>query len=125
LAADLAFDPRFGHWQFIHIVTGNPWELQGGSSLLAPGVRVSPGDLLLAVNGRPVDAAVTPASLLVNQAGLAVELTVARSDGVDRRNVVVTALRDEQGACYREWVVASRAKVHEASSGRVGYVHVP
>jgi C-terminal processing protease CtpA/Prc len=80
---------------------------------------VSPGDLFLAVNGRPVDAVVTPASLLVNQAGLAVELTVARSDGQERRNVVVTTLRDEQGARYREWAAANRTKVHEVSGGQV------
>lgn len=125
LAADLAFDPASGRWRFTHIVAGDPWDPQGGSPLLAPGVRVAPGDLLLAVNGRPVDAAVSPASLLVNQAGLAVELTVAGADGQGRRDVVVTALRDEREARYREWVTANRAKVHAATGGRVGYVHVP
>jgi tricorn protease len=86
-------------------------------------VRVGAGDQLLAVNGRPVDAEVTPASLLVNQAGLAVELTVAGSGG--ERTVVVTALRDQRGARYREWVADNRRKVHEVTGGRVGYVHVP
>ncbi len=125
LAADLMFDPSSGRWRFTHIVAGDPWDPQGGSPLLAPGVRVVPGDLLLAVNGRPVDAAVTPASLLVNQAGLAVELTVSGPDGQGRRNVVVTALRNEREARYREWVAANRAKVRAATAGRVGYVHVP
>ena len=67
----------------------------------------------------------TPASLLVNQAGLAVELTVARPDGGGKRTVVVSTLRDERPARYREWVSANRAKVHEMTKGRVGYVHVP
>lgn len=125
LAADLAFDHASGRWRFTHIVAGDPWDPQGGSPLLAPGVRVAPGDVLLAVNGRVVDAAVTPASLLVHQAGLAVELTVADPTGQQRRNVVVTALRNERTARYREWVAANRAKVHQASDGRVGYVHVP
>jgi tricorn protease len=123
LAADLAFER--GKWYFTHVVEGDPWDSEGGSPLQAPGVRVKPGDRLLAVNGRPVGAEVTPASLLVNQAGLAVELTVAAPRAKHARTVVVTALRDERGARYREWVAANRRKVHEATGGRVGFVHVP
>lgn len=125
LGADLALDPDSGRWRFTHLVAGDSWEPEGGSPLLSPGVGVAPGDLLLAVNGRPVDAATTPTALLVNQAGLAVELTVAGPDGDRRRDVVVTALRNERPARYREWVTANRARVHDASGGRIGYVHVP
>ena len=125
LAADLAFDPGSGYWRFVHIVAGDTWDPEGGSPLLAPGVRVTPGDLLLAVNGRPVDAAVTPACLLVNRSGLTVELTVAGPDAQGRRDIVVTALRDDRGPRYREWVATNRSKVHEATGGRVGYVHLP
>jgi tricorn protease len=135
LAADLAYDPDPDDpgpdgtgaqaWRFAHIVEGDPWDPETGSPLRAPGVRVRAGDRLLAVNGRPVDATTTPASLLVNQAGLAVELTVARPDGSDRRTVVVATLRDARPARYREWVAVNRARVHEATKGRVGYVHLP
>ncbi|HEV8623524.1 MAG TPA: S41 family peptidase [Acidimicrobiia bacterium] len=125
LAADLAYDEDTATWRFTHIVDGDPWDPESGSPLRAPGVRISVGDRLLAVNGRPVNATTTPASLLVNQAGLAVELTVAGSDGGGKRTVVVSTLRDDRAARYREWVSANRAKVHEMTKGRVGYVHVP
>jgi tricorn protease len=130
LAADLAYDgdpdgTGAGAWRFTRIVDGDPWDPEAGSPLRAPGIRIRPGDRLLAVNGRPVDAATTPASLLVNQAGLAVELTVAGPDGKGRRTVVVSTLRDDRQARYREWVSANRARVHEATGGRVGYVHLP
>jgi tricorn protease len=125
LAADLAYDEDTATWRFTHIVDGDPWDPESGSPLRAPGVRISAGDRLLAVNGRPVNGTTTPASLLVNQAGLAVELTVARSDGSGKRTVVVSTLRDDRSARYREWVSANRAKVHEMTKGRVGYVHVP
>jgi tricorn protease len=132
LAADVAYDYEASTWRFTHLVDGDPWDPEAGSPLRAPGVRIAEGDRLLAVNGRPVDAVTTPASLLVNQAGLAVELTVAADgagpegpDGTGRRTVVVSTLRDERPARYREWVSANRARVHEATKGRVGYVHLP
>jgi len=38
---------------------------------------------------------------------------------------MVTALADETPARYREWVESHRAFVHQRSSGRVGYFHLP
>jgi tricorn protease len=125
LGADVDWDGEAGVWRFTHVVAGDPWDPEGDSPLRDPGVGVGSGDRLLAVNGRAVDAACTPPELLVNQAGLAVELTVAGVAGKDRRPVVVTTLRDERPARYREWVETNRSHVHEASGGRVGYVHVP
>jgi tricorn protease len=125
LGADLAYDDSASTWRFTHVVDGDPWDPEAGSPLRAPGVRIAAGDRLLAVNGRPVDAVTTPASLLVNQSGLAVELAVAGPDGAGRRTVVVPTLRDDRPARYREWVSANRARVQEATKGRVGYVHLP
>ena len=130
LAADLAYEPGAGAsgagaWCFTHVVDGDPWDPEAASPLRAPGVNISAGDRLLAVNGRRVDADTTPAALFVNQAGLAVELTVARPGGSGPRTVVVSTLRDDRPARYREWVSTNRARVHEATGGRVGYVHLP
>ena len=68
----------------------------------------------------------TPAERLVNQAGNEVVLTVrgAASDS-SPRTVTVKALSDERPARYRDWVDANRQKVHQATEGRVGYIHVP
>jgi tricorn protease len=52
-------------------------------------------------------------------------LTVGDGRGRRRRSVVITTMRDEFPARYREWVSANRARVHDATGGRVGYVHVP
>jgi tricorn protease len=135
LGADLAYEPDPGGphpgdkaaaaWRFTHVVVGDAWDPEAGSPLRAPGVNIAAGDRLLAVNGRKVDADTTPAALLVNQAGLAVDLTVARPDGSGQRTVVVSTLRDDRPARYREWVSANRARVREATGGRVGYVHLP
>ncbi len=41
------------------------------------------------------------------------------------RTVVVKAIHSEAPANYRHWVNENRRKVHGASNGRVGYVHIP
>jgi tricorn protease len=41
------------------------------------------------------------------------------------RTVLVKTLRSEIEARYREWVETNRRRVHEATAGRVGYVHIP
>jgi tricorn protease len=87
-------------------------------------VDVQPGDLLLAINGQPLGDGVTPGELLVNQAEQEVLLTVRRGDG-DPRTVAVKALANEMPARYRDWVEVNRLRVHEATGGRVGYVHIP
>jgi len=42
-----------------------------------------------------------------------------------RRSFTVRTLRDERPLRYRAWVKANRRWVHEATEGRVGYVHIP
>jgi tricorn protease len=39
--------------------------------------------------------------------------------------VLVTLLKDEVPARYRDWVERNRRWVHERSNGRVGYLHLP
>ncbi|MET8146335.1 PDZ domain-containing protein [Sphaerisporangium sp. NPDC005288] len=106
------------------IVAGDPWDPEATSPLNRPGLDVRPGDAVLAINGQPVGAAAGPARLLVNQADQEVELTVRRGDGPPR-TVTVKAISDEQPARYRDWVEANRARTHERTGGRVGYLHIP
>jgi tricorn protease len=39
--------------------------------------------------------------------------------------VAVRTLREEFSLRYRDWVEGNRARVHAATAGRVGYVHIP
>jgi tricorn protease len=86
-------------------------------------VAVRPGDVIVAVDGRPVDPVAGPAAQLVGAAGGTVELTVRR-DGEVRR-VAVQPLSDERPLRYHAWVADRRAAAHAASNGRVGYLHIP
>lgn len=41
------------------------------------------------------------------------------------RVVMVKTLRNDRPARYRAWIEANRARVHEATQGRAGYLHIP
>ncbi len=122
LAADLRLHAD-GGYAIEHIARGDPWEAAADSPLNAIGVLARRGDRIVAVNGQPVSRAVPPQALLVNQAGSRVALSLADERGI--REVVVSVLADEVPARYREWVERNRRWVHEASAGRVGYLHLP
>src|SRR5262249_14311901 len=92
---------------------------------LPPRPHRRPRPPLPPVNGQRLGAEVSPGQRLVNQAGNEVVLTLRR-DGEDQpRTATVKAVGDETPARYREWVESKRGFVHEASGGRVGYIHVP
>ncbi len=124
LGADIQWSARRKRWIVKRIPRGDSWVQSASSPLSAPGLRIREGDEILAVDGRKLSAKVSPAMCLVNQAGRAVRLTVARA-GRSRRDVVVQSLGSEQPLRYRDWVEANRERVHKATRGQVGYVHVP
>ena len=121
LGADLS--PADGGWRIDRILAGESSDPEARSPLRAAGVAASVGDLVVAVDGRPVDPAAGPAAGLVGRAGKPVELTL-RSGGADRR-VVVVPLASEEALRYQSWVAGRSAYVRERSGGRLGYVHVP
>ena len=123
LGADLAPGPD-GTWRVARVLPGESSDPRARSPLATPGVAVQPGDVLLAVDGRPVDPAVGPGPLLVGAAGKPVELTMA-SDGGAPRRFAVTPLASDRRLRYQDWVAGRRRLVRELSGGRAGYLHVP
>ena len=124
LGAELAPTADGAGYEIRAIVTGDPWETGADSPLNAVGVAARIGERIVAVNGQPVSRNRPPQALLVHQAGMKAELTLATADGT-KRAVLVKLLADEVPARYREWVERNRRWVHERSGGRVGYFHLP
>jgi tricorn protease len=123
LGADLE---RVGdEWRVARVLPGETSVRGARPPLSAPGVAVRAGDVLLAVDGRPVDPRLGPAPLLAGAGGVPVELTVRAAEGGETRQVVVLPLEDERALRYQAWVADRRAAVHELSGGRVGYLHIP
>ncbi len=126
LGADLSVESRSGRWRIDRVVRGDSWDDESGSPLAKPGINVHDGDYLLAVNGTAVGADRSPGELLVNQAGSEVALTIeTQDDAPTTRTVVVKTLGSEFPIRYRDWVESNRRRIHEATEGRIGYIHVP
>ncbi|MFP5346792.1 MAG: S41 family peptidase [Actinomycetes bacterium] len=123
LGADLSVDGE-GRWSIERVLPGESSAGQARSPLSAPGVAARAGEALLAVGGRAVDPVRGPGPLLVGTADTPVELLLGGTDDAPRR-VAVVPLADEMPLRYQNWVAGRRAAVHEATGGRVGYLHVP
>ncbi len=122
LGADLEAGPD--GWRIGRILPGEASDPRARSPLESPGTGISAGDLLVAIDGQPVNAATGPGPLLIGTAGKPVELSVIRADGTPHRAVVVP-LADERRLRYQDWVASRRRLVRELSQGRLGYLHVP
>ena len=90
-----------GTWRIARILPGESSVIGARSPLAAPGVAAAAGDLIVAVDGRPVDPDLGPNALLVGKADKPVELTLRR-DGADRRAVVVP-LASEHAPAITTW----------------------
>ncbi|MCQ6270487.1 PDZ domain-containing protein [Pseudarthrobacter sp. R1] len=128
LGADLVLTAA--GWEITHILAGESSDPLATSPLTRPGVGAKAGDILLAIDGVPLSATVTPAMQLVGAAGRPVELTLlnggAHGDSAGRqRRVAVVPVKDEERLRYQEWVASNRRTVREASGGTFGYLHIP
>ena len=128
LGADFEYDGATDSWRITHIVQGDPWDEKADSPLNGPGLNIKTGDRLIAINGRKLSRALPPQACLVNLAETQVTLTIVPQTSEvspQPRTVTVKTLRNDMSARYREWVESNRRRVHEATGGRVGYVHIP
>jgi tricorn protease len=111
-------------WRLTRVMRGDTSDPRARAPLAAPGAGIAAGDVLLAVDGRPVGPD-GPGPLLTGAAHRPVELTVAPADGSRPRSVPVVPLLTDTRLRYLDWVSAKRAQVRELSGGRIGYLHVP
>lgn len=122
LGADLIWDEAAQGYRITHIVQGDHWDALRGGPLAKPGINLQVGDVIVAINGQALSQDFTPGQALVNQNRTDVLLSLA---GENPRSVQIRTLDNEAPARYRDWVEGNRAKVHELSQGRIGYVHIP
>jgi len=115
-----------GAYRIAEIVTAAPWDAEVRSPLAEPGIDISEGDWVLAVNGTLLDISVDPWAAFEGLAETAVILTVNDQPTFDgAREVLVETLGSEARLRNLAWIERNRQKVDEATDGRVGYIYVP
>ena len=80
------------------------------------------GDLILAVDGKPVEAGTPWYQALARKNGKRILLTV-KAGGKEKEIIITPGANDTEGY-YQRWVRNNEKRVQELSGGRVGYVHV-
>ena len=80
----------------------------------------------MSINGHDLLSVTDPGELLRNQAGKQVLLRVRPKGKTETRDVIAkpVGLRRDGDLRYSEWEYTRRQAVEQASSGKIGYVHL-
>ncbi len=115
-----------GQFKIKEIIRAAAWDTEVVSPLDVPGVDVSEGDYILAVNGVKLDQYTDPWQGFTGTANKTTELTVSKSGGwSDAESVYVKPLSSETRLRNLAWIESNRQKVDELSGGKLGYIYVP
>ena len=124
LGAD--FSMESGRYRIARIYDGESWSPELRAPLSAPGINVSVGDFILAVNGVDLVAPDNIHRLLDGAANRQTVLTVNNLPNPQgARQVIVVPVANEQGLRTRAWVEENRRLVDTMSNGQLAYVYVP
>jgi tricorn protease len=122
----LAFDAASAHYRIARVLRGENDDEMYRSPATAVGVGLAAGDYLLAIDGEELQPDVSPYKLLRGKRGRTQRLLVNDKPQPDGARVVeVQGIDSEEKLFYLEWVAHNRARVAEASGGKLGYVHLP
>ncbi len=124
LGADYAIEN--GRYRVERVYDGENWNPGMQAPLTQPGVNVTAGEYILAVNGRDLRASDDIYSFFEATAGKSVVLKVGPDPGGEKsREVTVVPIGDEHGLRHLAWVEDNRRKVEQMTKGRVAYIHMP
>lgn len=128
LGVDFELDKKNNAYRIKKIYGGGELDADVYSPFAEPGIGVSEGDYILAVNGRPLDPGKDPWNAFQGLEGSTVILTIGPAQDLkNTREVTVRVISrgDEQKLRYLDRIASNRMKVDKATGGRVGYVYVP
>jgi tricorn protease len=123
LGADLVLDGK--NWKITNILVGRNWEESKRSPLTEPGIDVTKGMYLLAIDDVKVNDEFTPNMALENKANKLVKITVNTSTSMSgAKEYYIKTIKDDKDLRYYNWVEARRKIVDEKSGGKIGYIHM-
>jgi tricorn protease len=124
LGADFTIDS--GRYKIARIYDNESWNPDLRAPLAEPGLDVSTGDYILAINGEELKAPDNIYRLLDGTANRQTVLTVNSQPAMDgARQVTVLPIANEQTLRTRAWVEANRRLVDKLSGGQLAYVYLP
>ena len=124
LGVDLAEDGGF--YRIARIYTGEDWTPGTEGPLSIPGMGVSEGDYLLAIDGRELRTPTNPYRLLEGTAGRTITIRVGSTADISAaRDVVVEPIPNDAELRRWGWVAENQKRVDEMSGGRLAYVWLP
>ncbi len=93
---------------------------------MEPGIEVSEGDYILAVNNQAIDVTKDPWAAFQGLDDEIISIMVCDTPFLENaREVIVRTMSEEKKLRNLAWVEENRQKVFEASEGKVGYIYVP
>jgi tricorn protease len=115
-----------GRYRFSRVYSGENWNPDLTAPLTQPGVNVTAGEYLLAVNGRDVRPPENIYSFFEGLAGKSVVLRVGSdASGAGARDVTVVPIPDEYRLRNLAWIESNRRKVDQLSGGKIAYIYMP
>ncbi|HYL78019.1 MAG TPA: PDZ domain-containing protein, partial [Bryobacteraceae bacterium] len=115
-----------GRYRFKRIYSGESWNPQLRAPLAEPGLNVSAGDYLLAINGQDLAGKDDVSRLLEGTANKRVVLRVGSDpSGANSREITAMPVANEQQLRHQAWVEDNRRKVDQMSGGKLAYVYMP
>ncbi len=124
LGADFTIDN--GRYRVARIYDNESWNPDLRAPLAAPGVDVSVGDYIVAINGVELKAPDNIYRLLDGTANRQTVLAVNSRPSMDgARAVTVVPVANEQTLRTRAWVEHNRRLVDKLSNGQLAYVYLP
>ncbi|HEX9728616.1 MAG TPA: PDZ domain-containing protein [Gemmatimonadales bacterium] len=124
LGVDLELDN--GYYRITRIYSGEQWNPGLRGPLAVPGMHVTEGDYLVAIDGRALRAPTNPFMLLEGTAGRTITVSVNERRSLDgAREIVVEPVANEGQLRTWAWVEHNRRVVDELSGGRLAYVWLP
>ncbi|MBP9945813.1 MAG: PD40 domain-containing protein [Vicinamibacteria bacterium] len=124
LGADFTIENN--RYRIQRIYDNESWNPDLRAPLGEPGLNVSAGDYVLAINGMELVAPDNIHRLLDGTAGRQTVLTVnAQPTMAGARQITVVPVANEQALRTRAWVEGNRRLVDKLSNGQLAYVFVP
>ncbi len=108
------------------ILRGASWDAEVRSPLDAPGIDITEGQYILAVNGIPILTTQEPFAYFQGLANKTVEITYNTTPTFEgAKTAIVQTLESEGRLRNLAWIEYNRKRVEEATNGQAGYVYVP